>query len=104
MRLKPAIIAVTETWLSPSVPGGALVFPGYSSIVRIDRAGCGNPEAKKRGSGVLFLINDSTRWTLRPDLRIWPESVWIELKLHSTRSLIIGCVYRPPSSDAGILA
>ena len=102
--LKPTIVAVTETWLSPSVPDGAIALPGYSTVVRVDRSTCGDRSAKKKGGGVLFLIHNSVRWVPRPDLRIWPESVWIEVKLRSFQSLIIGCVYRPPDSDVGVLA
>ena len=96
---------MSETWLSPSVPDGAVALPGYSTVVRVDRSQCGASGDKKRGGGVLLLINDSVRWVLRSDLRVWPESVWIEIKLRSSSCpLIIGCVYRPPSSDAGVFA
>ena len=35
----------------------------------------------------------------RPDLQLWSESAWIEVQLSGCRSLIVGCVYRPPSSS-----
>ena len=98
--LQPSIIAVTETWLSSAVPDGSLVFPGYSSVARVDRSACGDPDAKSRGGGVLFLVHDSVNSVSRPDLRDWPESVWIEVKLNSSRPIIIGSVYRPPASAA----
>ncbi len=101
--LKPDIIAVTETWLSPSVPDGALLLPTYNTIIRSDRTNSG-PSAHQRGGGVLLLIHDSIKCTLRADLRFWEESVWIELQLQSNRALIVGCLYRSPSSDANSLA
>ena len=39
------------------------------------------------------------RCARRPDLQLWSESVWIEIQLSGCRSLIFGCLYRPPSSS-----
>ena len=36
-KLRLLIVAVSESWLSPSVPVGAVFLPGYNSIVRADR-------------------------------------------------------------------
>ena len=92
---KPDIIAVTETWLTESVPDAVLSFPGYNTVVRTDRPSC----QQKRGGGVCLLIADSLQVRQRSDLQVWPESVWIELTSQSDRPTVIGCVYRPPSSD-----
>ena len=90
---KPDIIAVTETWLTESVPDAVLSFPGYNTVVRTDRPSC----QQKRGGGVCLLIADSLQVRQRRDLQVWPESVWIELTSQSDRPTVIGCVYRPPS-------
>ena len=102
---KPDIIAVTETWLTNAIPDGAIYLHDYNTLARADRQTVyqRNQHNSQRGGGVLLLAHDSLRVTLRPDLRVWPESTWIEVDLsnnHSNRSLIVGCMYRPPASDA----
>ena len=94
ISLKPDIIAVTETWLSKEVPDSAVLLPGYSTLIRVDRSGT---DEGKRGGGVLILIHDAIQATPRPDLRTWSESAWAEIRLISNRTLIIGCLYRPPN-------
>ena len=87
--LQPDIIAVTETWLSKSVPDNLLALPSYNTVIRTDRPPCQH----KRGGGVLFLVHDSVQAQHRPDLQVWPESTWIEMKTTSNRPLILGCLY-----------
>ena len=94
--VKPDIIAITETWLSSNVPNGAILLPNYNTVARTDRP----QDHRGGGSGVLLLIHDSIQWVLRSDLQTWPESAWIEIHLPLSRSqFVIGCVYRPPSSE-----
>ncbi len=95
--MKPHVIAVTETWLSPSVPNGAIHINGYNTVYRYDR------KDNRRGGGVLLLVRNDVSCIERPDLHVWPESVWAEIRL-SSEAFILGCVYRPPSSDPSILS
>lgn len=102
--LQPDIVAVTETWLSPSVPDGAVLLPNYNTVVRTDRqsfhTNASGQAVQQRGGGVLLLIHDSLTCIPRSDLQIWPESCWIEINIRkSTETLLVGCMYRPPSSD-----
>ena len=95
-----------------SVPDGAILLSDYRSAVRMDfsssvaqgsRGGC----AKLRCSGVLFLIRNDVQFTFRPDLQIWPESVWIEVRLWSSSAmpaLVISCLYRVPNQDPSAFA
>ena len=92
--LQPDIVAVTETWSSSVVPDGALLLPNYNTVIRRDRrsvfTNTGRQLTQQRSAGVLPLIHDSIRCTPRPDLQIWPESCWIEVKARkSTQALII---------------
>ena len=95
------IVAVTETWLSSSVPDGAILVPGYDVVFRADHP-CGH-----RGGGVLLLVKSGIRCWRRQDLEVWSESIWIEVQSesassrsrHGQRSIIVGCFYRPPSTD-----
>ena len=89
----PHLIAVTETWLNSSVPDGAVSLPGYGSVFRVDRK-------SRRGGGVLVLVRDDVKCQVRADLRVWPESVWLEVPLRrSQMPLLFCCIYRPPDSD-----
>lgn len=58
------------------------------------------------GGGVLIICRKELSFIPRPDLGSWEESAWIELQVHShlPKSLIIGCLYRPPDQDPSIFA
>ncbi len=93
--IHPDIVAVTETWLDPTIPDGSFLPPGYCSAYRADR------EARI-GGGVILMCRDDLPFLPRPDLCCWSESAWIELhRSHSSngRSFIIGCYYRPPKNN-----
>ena len=104
---QPHLVAITETWLDKDVPDGAIVLPGFTVAARVDRA-------NRRGGGVLVLARSDVRFRLREDLRKWDESVWLEIFLGgngstssaqsrgsdaNTKAVLVGCYYRPPSSD-----
>ncbi len=90
----PDIIAITETWLTPSIPDSALKLPDYT-IFRRDRGD------QRCGGGVAVYVRDTLRCKTRTDLQQWTEDLWLELTEYSPkrRSLLFGCYYRPPSSD-----
>ena len=107
--LEPDIIAVTETWLTPTVPDGALVLPDFDSVVRIDRKHDPTSNtivtaggAKQSGGGVLLLRN-SVQYSIRNDLRTWSESVWVDIQLRYSGSLLVGCFYSPPHGVQAVL-
>ena len=91
-RLNPGIVAISETWLDPSVPDSTFLPPGYVTGCRTDRK-------SRRGGGVLILCHHTVSFKERRDLCCWSESAWIELAQPGQRhSLLIGCFYRPPSA------
>ena len=104
----PHVITVTETWLNASVPDSCLTIPSFSQVFRTDRSSLSvSPDGhdNRRGGGVLLLVQESVKCRRRDDLQCWPESVWIELNLDQRKNkktsysstIILGCVYRPPS-------
>ena len=104
----PHLNAVTETWLNASVPDSCLTIPSFSQVFRTDRSSLSvSPDGheNRRGGGVLLLVQESVKCRRRDDLQCWPESVWIELNLDQRKNkktscsstIILGCVYRPPS-------
>ena len=95
--LRPDVIAVTETWLSSSVPSGTIHVDGYNTQFRTARA------HDHRGGGTLLLIRDGLKSRERSDLIIWPESTWIEIQT-ALRTLVVGCLYRPPADSPSLFA
>ena len=90
----PAIVAVTETWLRPDIPG--IFVKGYSCF-RSDRP-------FGLGGGTLLLIQSSFSpaeiFVQSPSENIFRDSTWCTLSIAKNLSLLVGCVYRSPSSDS----
>ncbi len=67
-------------------------IPGYS-IFRCDR--------DRRGGGVAFYIQNHIPVKTRDDLiHTSVESIWLQVHLPNVKPLLVGCCYRPPSSNA----
>ncbi|VDI11275.1 Hypothetical predicted protein, partial [Mytilus galloprovincialis] len=85
----PEIILGTETLLRPDILSSE-IFPPQYSVYRKDRTdGYG---------GVLIAVKDiiiSEELPVRSDT----ESLYIRLTTPDSKSIIVGCLYRPPSSD-----
>ena len=57
-------------------------------------------DRNRHGGGVAVFISDELNYSRRADIENPAiESIWIELKLHSTNSILIGTYYRPPNSN-----
>ena len=87
------IITFSETWLSESISNEQLFIPGFSLPVRRDRTH--DPHG-----GVAVYVKDGINFTRRPDLEITNlEAIWLEVRPHSNKRILIGTFYRPPNSD-----
>ena len=91
---QPHIIAITESWLKPEIGDSELNIDGYSTY-RSDSL---------RGStgGATIYVYESLPVPLTldfPQLRM-VDTLWIKLSLRNKDSLLIGLVYRSPSSTA----
>ena len=88
MPVRPSIICLTETWLSPSTARAALV--GYSVVVRRDR------DDGRNGGGVIIFAIDSLINNVVPIyVSIVAERVWC--LIHSDTGPFLVCAwYRPP--------
>jgi len=87
------ILAISETWLNDYITNAELRIPNYS-IVRQDR--------NRDGGGVMFYCRDSLR-SIRVDFTFSNvECVWVKLVVNH-QNMIVGCVYRPPSSNVHFL-
>lgn len=87
----PNIIIGTETWLTESVQSSE-IFPSSYNVYRKDRRDA-------VGGGVLIAVKTdiiSERINIESDT----ESVYASVTLEKGNRLIIGALYRPPSSSA----
>ena len=62
-NLFPHVIAVTKTWLSPSVANRSVTFPGFTQVFRTDRP---------NDRSTLLLARDDVTIKDRSDLHVWP--------------------------------
>lgn len=87
----PSIIAISETKLNENNITN-ISIPGYSFITQ--------PSPTKAG-GVGMYINNDIQFIRRQDLEIdmeGVESCFIEIEITKQKNVIIGCIYRHPSS------
>ena len=108
--LRPDVIAVTETWLTGSVPDGVLRLPEYSQLVRVDRklfqrhqaeSTTAHDTAKQCGGVALYYLSSKTPSSSLFDLT-YALGVWVELRPSCpilSQPLVIGCLYQSPSSS-----
>lgn len=85
------LFTISETHLDDTVLDSEICIDGYK-YERKDR--------NRRGGGVGVFILDNIMYNRRNDLEENElESLWIEIKLHNTKSIMVGTFYRPPSSN-----
>ena len=88
-------IGISETWFHSNTVVSMFNINGYT-LVHSDRQ-------NKIGGGVGIYISNKYDYVIRSDLsRNTPEydSLFIELKFRKKKSVLIGCVYRVPNTDA----
>ena len=87
------IMAVSETWLGPTIPDTSISLPNFQAPFRKDR--------NEFGGGVCILVSDQLPCRRRADLESRDlELIWIDILLTRKRSILLGCCYRPPSSTS----
>ena len=85
-----SILAVSETWLGPSIPDCMVTIPGFQPPLRRDR--------NENGGGVCFYIHNNLSYVRRDDLENCElELIWIEVS-DGSATVLVGCCYRPPDS------
>ena len=90
------IIALSETWLSPTTDDNDIKLINNQHPFRKDRQ-------KNNYGGVIVYVHDNIPCKKRQDLEFQGlESIWLELKLKS-KTILFGIFYRPPNSSNEIL-
>ena len=92
-KFKFDVLALNETWLNKDIADNEISIPGYN-ILRNDR--------ESHGGGTAFYIKDDIKYVDREDIykNHDIESCWIELSNKNENVLLIGNIYRPPSSNS----
>ena len=83
-------MCLTETLLDDTISDNELHINGYS-LLRNDR--------KRDGGGCAIYIHHSLNFTYIDSLYSeYVESIWCNIKPCSGECILVGCIYRPPSS------
>ena len=88
------IIAITETFLDPSINDSEFA-PHFYSVFRRDR--------NRHGGGVMILVRDNIPVSRRFDLETKCEILWLQIAVPSHRSFLLGVYYRPPGNSVEAL-
>lgn len=93
----PDILAITETWGNKTLIDGLITPKGFT-LFRRDRL-------FRKGGGVALLVRDELTpvdFVIPDNFNHEFDSVWCTLRSTSGKIILIGCVYRPPTSSESV--
>ena len=91
------VIAITEHKIRDTIPIQNIEIPGYHEFIY--------DSSEKSHGGTGFFVKNSLACNIRNDLKLVQpssgefESTFLEIVLPGKKNLIIGCIYRHPSSN-----
>ena len=90
----PCVMAFTETWLTSEYRDSELAIPGFP-LIRADST------HGRAGGVVIYLLDDLSLPLFYFHLTSQPmaDTLWMRLLLRHSDALLIGLLYRSPSSD-----
>jgi exonuclease III len=88
------IFALTETHLDASVNDWQITINGYSLLGR---------DRNRNGGGVALYIQNHIHFKRRDDNICQIEALWAQVHLLHQAPILVGCVFRPPSSKVSYL-
>ena len=93
---KPKIIGVVESWCHKEILDSELTFRGYN-LFRTDKEG-----SKGVGGGALLYIHQSLDAVqcYKFDHIAYETSIWCEINLNKTDTLLVGLIYRSPNTTS----
>jgi hypothetical protein len=93
-HISPHLILLTETWLTSDVPDSEIDLPGYV-LHRFD-------STRGRTGGVCLFATNTLPLSvapMTPNYLTFVDSLWLTLRLKGRDTLLIGLIYRSPSSS-----
>ncbi|CAL4218293.1 unnamed protein product, partial [Meganyctiphanes norvegica] len=91
MKIKPAVISITETWLDICQPDGSLHIEGYN-LLRRDRL--------THGGGVCAYVRADLAYNPKVELQnVELEDLWFEILLPLSKPIFVGTCYRAPYNN-----
>ena len=95
------VICVVETWLSDIVNNDTIAIPGYH-IFRQDRNILVENSYKKRGGGIVIYVRNNIasycNIMKESNCDVSLEQLWVKIQKPNMKKMVIGAIYRPPSS------
>ena len=91
-----SIIGLTETWLSQE-SNQPFALNGYDFVV--------NNRENRSGGGVALYISHNHKYVICHELNVMNEiveSLFLEIPLSGNKNILIGIIYRPPSSNPNL--
>ena len=93
---KIEILAITESWLGPSVPDTMTGIDNFQTPFR---------DRNENGGGILVYISQQLSGARKKELEDPElELMWVEIQFFTHRPLLLGCCYRPPNSTAAFFS
>ena len=90
------LVSLSETWLNDSISTEDLLFNDFKAPFRRDRVGDSH-------GGIIVYVKNDIPCKRRQNLELLNiECIWLELNIKN-RKLLVGTVYRPPSSSPQVL-
>ena len=91
LKIKPAIISISETWLKEYITNQSVKIENYN-VIRRDR--------ESHAGGVCVYIRSDLAYNQRVELQNTDlEDLWIELLLPKTKPILIGTCYRAQDNN-----
>ena len=94
LEFRDSVIGICETWLNDSSPFPLLNINGYNLITA--------SRSNKKGGGVGFYVSKNLNYEPLDEIDIISEIIecmFIEIQVPNRSNVIIGEIYRPPSSN-----
>ena len=88
---QPDCILGTETWLDKDTTTSEIFRSEYQVL-------CEDRNSKARGGGAFIAVRKYYDMTLLPDLETNREILLATVQISASKSLTLGCFYRPPDS------
>ena len=90
LRNEPAVLCLTETWLSEKYPNNIFKIDGYQTLVSVNR---------KRRGGVAIYVKDTLNYKIISSFNENKlQIITIKVEIGTNNEFYVSCVYLPPNA------